>query len=224
VSHDLPSLGLAFGYDLSLGEFVYRGELALPGSPGLNHDAVEVTVTEGAVVAVLVGWIFSGPMELRTASPERRAQGHDGAALRAVIDGAHRAALGEAYTRLEAALDRGEAWAPGAWQARALRLGIPGRAGREGERVAWSEADHLALWPSPVRSRDEDGTRPPVLLLGRTSDALAWPDTPGRDPVTLLAGTADGDAMIRARCGRAFAEVAAWFAADRAGRFPADPR
>jgi hypothetical protein len=76
-----------------------------------------------------------------------------------------------------------------------------------------------------VRSRGEDGAPPTVVLrltrdLGRASDTLLWPYEGRTEPV--VAGTLDGDASIRARCGRVFAEVAAWFAKDRAGRFPTD--
>jgi len=153
--------------------------------------------------------------------PERRAVGADAAALREAT-APHRAALAGVLPALEAALDANDLWAPGVWQARALRLGAPRRAGRDTETVPWSEADHLDLWPSPHRfaGAGDDAARPQVLRLGRTADALLWPDAGRAEPVA--AGTPAGDATIRARCGAGFADVAAWFAADRAGRFPTD--
>lgn len=228
MTQPVPDVNLRFDYDAPLGDFVYRAELVLPDQGyGLNYEAVELRITRAAVAAQRVRWDFpGGQMQICTPiGPERRAQGANAAALRAVIEPAERVALADVLTALEAALDARGLWAADSWPARALRLGVPRRAGQDTDRAAWSEADLLELWPSPIRSRGEDGAPPTVVLRlararGRASDALLWPDDARTEPV--VAGTPDGDAAIRQRCGRAFAEVAAWFAQDREARFPND--
>jgi hypothetical protein len=228
MTQPVPGVNLRFEYDVPLGDFLYRGELVLPTQGyGLDYEAVELRITRAAVEAQRVQWDFpGGQMQIRTPiGPERRAEGATATALRAVIAPAEQEALAGALPALEAALDASALWAADAWPARALRSGMGRRAGHDTDLVVWSEADHLDLWPSPVRSRGEDGAPPTVVLrltrdLGRASDALLWPYD-GRT-VRVVAGTPAGDASIRAGCGRVFAEVAAWFAKDRAGRFPTD--
>ena len=209
----------------SMGDLV--ADLSLQSTTnGPSTDTLDVIVTPTLLIVQRIAWSpYGGPAtDCAPTGPARIGPLHGPHPLAALLRPEEERAIDPAARRwADALIERRRAWSAEQWRAACFAHCMPMREDGMSRHVPAEQADWFELATGVATSRGVELT----LRLGRTTDQLIddhgyhFNDSARTVEVraSFDAGTPEGRATVAAALGDQVADMAWWFAQDRAGRF-----